>query len=226
MVYAPSPRCRGAAGWAAPGRRAQVTRRAWLARALAAPPALALLGCAPQEAPRSRALDVSGASYGLDFRLTDPQGHERSLADYRGKVVMLFFGFVQCPDVCPMALQRGAEVLRLLGDDGSRIQGLFVSLDPERDSAQTLREYTAAFHPSFVGLRGDVQRTQQTAEHFKVYYRKVPFAGSYTLEHSAMTYVYDPAGKLRLALRAELSAREAAADVAPLLPAAAGPAAG
>ena len=182
MVYAPSPRCRGAADRAAPGRRVPFTRRGWLACALAAPAALALPGCAPQEAPRSRALDVSGASYATDFHLTDPQGHERSLADYRGKVVMLFFGFVQCPDVCPMALQRGAEVLRLLGDDGSRIQGLFVSLDPERDSAQTLLEYTAAFHPSFVGLRGDVQRTQETAAHFKVYYRKVKTKGVHTFE--------------------------------------------
>ena len=178
-----------------------------------------------RDKPRSRALDVSGADYGRDFHLTDPQGHERSLADYRGKVVMLFFGFVQCPDVCPMALQRGAEVLSLLGDDGRRIQGLFISLDPERDSAQTLQEYTAAFHPSFVGLRGDAQRTKQTADHFKVYYRKLPFAGSYTLEHSAFTYVYDTAGKLRLALRAELSAREAADEVATLLPTAAASAA-
>jgi protein SCO1/2 len=189
-----------------------------LTRLLAAVPAVMSLACTPADKPRSRALDVSGAAYGRDFRLTDPQGHERTLADYRGKVVMLFFGFVQCPDVCPTALQRGAEVLRLLGDDGSRVQGLFVTLDPERDTRRRRCGPTpAAFHPSFVGLRADVQRTKETAEHFKVYYRKVPSAGTYTLEHSAMTYVYDPAGSLRLALRAELSAREAAADVAALL---------
>jgi protein SCO1/2 len=192
-----------------------------LTRLLAAVPAVMSLACTPADKPRSRALDVSGAAYGRDFRLTDPQGNERTLADYRGKVVMLFFGFVQCPDVCPTALLRGAEVLQLLGDDGSRVQGLFVTLDPERDTAETLLAYATAFHPSFIGLRADLQRTKETAEHFKVYFRKVPSGGTYTLEHSAMTYVYDPAGSLRLALRAELSAREVADDVALLLPPAA-----
>lgn len=192
-----------------------------MTRLLAAVPAVMSLACTPADKPRSRALDVSGAAYGRDFRLTDPQGNERTLADYRGKVVMLFFGFVQCPDVCPTALLRGAEVLQLLGDDGSRVQGLFVTLDPERDTAETLLAYATAFHPSFIGLRADLQRTKETAEHFKVYFRKVPSGGTYTLEHSAMTYVYDPAGSLRLALRAELSAREVADDVALLLPPAA-----
>lgn len=220
MVYAPSSRSRGATGRVAPHICA-LTRRGWLTQVFAAAPALPLLGCTPQDKPRSRALDISGAAYGRDFRLTDPQGHERSLADYRGKVVMLFFGFVQCPDVCPTALLRGAQVLELLGDDGSRVQGLFVSLDPERDSAEIVHAYATAFHPSFVGLRGDLQRTQATADHFKVYFRKVASGGSYTLEHTAITYVYDPAGNLRLALRTELNAREVADDVAPLLPPAA-----
>lgn len=217
MVYASGLACRGATLGVA--LRA-LTRRGWLRQALATASAGSLLGCTPQDKPRSRALDVSGAAYGRDFHLTDPQGRERSLADYRGKVVMLFFGFVQCPDVCPTALLRGAQALQLLGDDGSRVQGLFVSLDPERDSAEILQAYVTAFHPSFVGLRADLQRTQETANHFKVYFRKVASGGSYTLEHSAITYVYDPAGQLRLALRTELSAQEVAADVAPLLPAA------
>ena len=225
MVYASGPGCRGAAGGVAP-RACAWTRRGWLTQVLAATPAFSLLGCAPQDKPRSRALDVSGAAYGRDFRLTDPQGRERSLADYRGKVVMLFFGFVQCPDVCPTALLRGAQVLELLGDDGRRVQGLFVSLDPERDSAEIVQAYATAFHPSFVGLRADLQRTQETADHFKVYFCKVASGGSYTLEHTAITYVYDPAGSLRLALRAELSAREVAESVAPLMPAAAAPRAG
>ncbi len=179
------------------------------------------MACSPSPAPRSRGLDVSGAPYGLDFRLQDPAGQERSLADYRGKVVMLFFGFVQCPDVCPTALFRGAEVLRLLGDDGSRVQGLFVTLDPERDTPDILKAYAAAFHPSFVGLRADLPRTQETAKHFKVFFRKVPANGSYTLDHSAVTYVYDATGHLRLALRAEMTAQEVADDIARLLPAAA-----
>ena len=217
MVYVPGPRCTGATLAPASVPPLWLARRNWLIHVLVAAPAVLSLACTPQDKPRSRALDVSGAAYGRDFRLTDPQGQERTLADYRGKVVMLFFGFVQCPDVCPAALLRGAEVLQLLGDDGSRVQGLFVTLDPERDTAETLLAYASAFHPSFVGLRADPQRTQETADHFKVYYRKVPSGGTYTLEHSAMTYVYDPAGSLRLALRAELSAREVADDVAALL---------
>ena len=162
---------------------------------------------------------MSGAKYGLDFHLQDTEGRERSLADFRGKVVLLFFGFVQCADVCPAALLRGAEVLRLLGDDGSRIQGLFVTLDPDRDTPETLKAYTEAFHTSFVGLRADPQRTKETAEHFKVFFRKVPSGGSYTLEHTAITYVYDATGKLRLAMRSEVTARDVADDVAALLPA-------
>mgnify|MGYP003738788489 CR=1 FL=1 len=184
-----------------------------------------MLGCAPTERPQSRALDISGANYGLDFHLWDPQGHERSLSDFRGKVVMLFFGFVQCADVCPAAMYRGAEALKLLGDDGSRVQGLFVTLDPERDTAEIVKAYAEVFHPSFVGLRADLQRTQETAKHFKVYFRKVPGGGgSYSLDHTAITYVYDPAGRLRLALRSEMSAQEVANDLARLLPAAPTPA--
>jgi protein SCO1/2 len=148
------------------------------------------------------------------------------LADFRGKVVLLFFGFVQCPDVCPAALARAAEVMQLLGDDGSKVQTLFITVDPERDTPETLQAYTAAFHPSFIGLRGDLLRTKETADHFKVYYRKVPTAGSYTIEHTAMTYAFDPAGRLRLALRPELGAKDVAQDVAALLQAAAGAGAG
>ncbi len=184
--------------------------------------ALALAGCAPKEAPSARGLDITGANYGLDFHLDDTQGRSRSLAEFRGKVVLLFFGFVQCPDVCPAALARAAEVMSLLGDDGSKVQTLFVTVDPERDTPATLQAYTAAFHPSFIGLRGDLLRTKETADHFKVYFRKVPTAGSYTIEHTAMTYAFDPAGRLRLALRPELAAKDVAADVAALLKAAPG----
>ncbi len=198
-----------------------ISRRAWLG----VWPAAALLGCSPAEKPQSRALDISGANYGLDFHLADPQGRERSLADFRGKVVMLFFGFVQCSDVCPAAMFRGAEALKLLGDDGSRVQGLFVTLDPERDTAEIVKAYAEVFHPSFVGLRADLQRTQETAKHFKVYFRKVPGGGgSYSLDHTAITYVYDPEGRLRLALRSEMTAQDVANDLARLLPAATTPA--
>jgi protein SCO1/2 len=189
------------------------SRRVCLALAAAA----WLAGCSPRQGSAQRSLDITGASYGQDFRLTDPQGRERTLADFRGKVVLLFFGFVQCPDVCPAAMARAAEVLALLGDDGSKVQGLFVTVDPERDTPEVLQAYTAAFHPSFIALRGDLVRTKETAEHFKVFYRKVPTAGSYTMDHTAISYAFDAEGKLRLAFRPEMSAREVADDVAVLL---------
>lgn len=204
---APRQATQGLPGWLA--------RRTWL-RALPLA-AATLVGCAPADKPRSRSLDVSGARYGLDFHLQDPQGAERSLADFRGKVVLLFFGFVQCADVCPMALYRNAEVLRLLGDDGRRLQGLFVTLDPERDTPELVKAYAENFHPSFVGLRADLPRTRDTAEHFKVYFRKVSTSGGYTLDHSSLTYVYDASGALRLAASTTMTVRELADDLAPLL---------
>jgi len=190
------------------------SRRAWLGACAVA--ALSW-GCSPDGKPSPNSLDITGASYGKDFRLTDAQGRERSLADFRGKVVMLFFGFTQCSDVCPTALAAAAEVLQILGDDGSRVQVLFVSLDPERDTPVILQAYVTSFHPSFIGLRGDLARTAETAEHFKVFYRKVTMGGSYTLDHSAITYVFDTAGQLRLASRPGQAAAKLAEDVRQLL---------
>lgn len=172
---------------------------------------------ARQEAKSFAALDVTGANYGQDFRLADPDGRLRSLADFRGRAVLLFFGFTQCPDVCPTALARAAEVRRLLGDDAGRLQVIFVTLDPERDSADMLRAYTAAFDPAFLGLRTDPEGTRQVAEAFKVFYRKVPTGGSYTLDHSALSYVFDADGRLRLAVPHDLPAEKLAADLRILL---------
>jgi protein SCO1 len=160
-----------------------------------------LAGCSREIAPASAAIDLTGADYGKDFRLQDTSGRWRTLADYRGKVVLLFFGFTQCPDVCPSAMMQAVEVLKQLGDDGTKVQVLFVSLDPERDTPEVLRAFVASFHPSFVALRGDVDLTRKTADDFKVFYRKVPLAGSYTIDHSAMVYLYDARGRLRRALR-------------------------
>lgn len=174
-------------------------------------------GCAPNDKPSPNSLDITGASYGKNFQLTDAQGKARTLADFRGKVVLLFFGFTQCPDVCPTALASAVEVLQTLGDDGSKIQVLFVSLDPERDTPPILQAYVSSFHPSFIGLSADLTRTAEVAADFKVFYRKVPMGGSYTLDHSAITYVYDTTGQLRLASRpGQLSAR-LAQDVKQLL---------
>ncbi len=164
-------------------------------------------------APGFRGIDLTGAPYGRDFRLTDADGRERTLADYKGKAVLLYFGFVQCPDVCPTALIRAAEVKKLLGADGDKLQVIFITVDPERDTPEVIKAYTAAFDPSFVGLYGDAQRTRATADEFKVYYRAVPTGSSYTMDHSALSYVFDPQGRLRLALRHEQKADDYAHDI-------------
>jgi protein SCO1/2 len=189
-----------------------------LARVLAVFGLLALLlvtGCQRAEDDRAafRGLDLTGASYGRDFRLTDPEGRERTLADFKGRAVLLYFGFPQCPDVCPTALTRAAEAKRLLGSEGERLQVIFVTIDPERDLPPVLKAYTAAFDPTFLGLYGDAERIRQTAEHFKVYYKKVPTGGSYTMDHSTLSYVFDPQGRLRLALRHEQNAQDYAHDL-------------
>lgn len=163
--------------------------------------------------PGFRGIDLTGAPYGRDFRLTDADGRERALAHYKGKAVLLYFGFVQCPDVCPTALIRAAEVKKLLGADGDKLQVIFITVDPERDTPEVIKAYTAAFDPSFVGLYGDAQRTRATADEFKVYYRAVPTGSSYTMDHSALSYVFDPQGRLRLALRHEQKADDYAHDI-------------
>jgi len=151
------------------------------------------------------------------FALTNHEGRASTLADFKGQAILLFFGFTQCPDVCPMALVRASEIKQLLGEDGKRLQVLFVTLDPERDTPEILKAYTTAFDPAFIGLYGDLERTQETARHFKVYFKKVPTGSSYTLDHTALSYVYDPAGVLRLALRHNQSAQECADDIRQLL---------
>ena len=164
-----------------------------------------------------KGIDVTGASYGRDFALTDFNGQPRTLADYRGKVVMLYFGFAQCPDVCPTALTRASEVMKKIGADASQVQVLFVTVDPERDTAELLREYMAAFDPSFVALRGSAEQIQATATEFRVYYKKVPTGSSYTMDHTALSYLFDRQGRMRVVLRHEQTADEYAADIARLL---------
>jgi len=166
---------------------------------------------------RFNGVDITGANYAQDFRLTDADGRERTLADFKGKAVMMFFGFTQCPDVCPTALVRAAEIKRLLGSDGDRLQVIFVTVDPERDSPVVLKAYTQAFDPSFIGLYGDLQRTSETAKDFKVFYKKVPTGSSYTMDHSAFSYVFDPKGKIRIVLRHEQGAQECADDLRTIL---------
>ena len=156
-------------------------------------------GCSP-DAPKFMASDVTGTTFGRDFALTDHTGKARTLADYRGKVVVLFFGYTQCPDVCPTTLSELAEVMRRLGPDAKKVQVLFATIDPERDTAELLSNYVPAFDPSFVGLYGDAAATARTAKEFKVIYQKQPgpTPSTYTMDHSAGTFVFDPKGRLRL----------------------------
>ncbi|WP_406626314.1 SCO family protein [Acidovorax sp. SDU_ACID1] len=178
---------------------------------------LSLAGCKRAPSQQFHGVDITGATYAKDFSLTDPNGKTRTLADFKGKAIMMFFGFTQCPDVCPTALVRAATVKQLLGADGDRLQVIFVTVDPERDTPEILKAYTAAFDPSFLGLYGDLKHTEETAKDFKVFYKKVPTGSSYTMDHSALSYVYDPDGKLRLVLRHTQSAEEYAADLRQLL---------
>lgn len=177
-----------------------------------------LLGaCKRSAAPVFHGNDITGAQFAQDFRLTDPDGKERTLADFRGKAVAVFFGYTQCPDVCPTALSRAVEVKRLLGPDAGRFQVVFVTVDPERDTPVVLKAYMAAFDPGFIALYGSPQRIADTATSYRVMYRKVPTASSYSMDHTSSTFVYDPDGNLRLQLRHAMSARDFADDIRTLL---------
>ncbi|MGO1070891.1 SCO family protein [Lysobacter sp. CA199] len=181
--------------------------------------AMAMLSACGRARPLSlHGIDLSHHSgFGQDFRLLDPQGRERSLADFRGKPVLLFFGFTLCPDVCPTALTRAVQIRKLLGRDGDRLQVLFVTLDPERDTPQVLQTYTRAFDPDFLGLYASPQRIAETAKAFRVVYAKVPTGSTYTIDHSALSYVYDAGGTLRMALRHEQSAADCVHDIRQIL---------
>jgi protein SCO1 len=158
-----------------------------------------LAACAP-DGPKFQSSDVTGATFGRDFQLMDAAGKPRTLADYRGKAVVIFFGYTQCPDVCPTTLAELAEVMKRLGPDADRVQVLFVTVDPQRDTPELLSKYVPAFDSRFAGLYGDAAATERTAKEFKIIYQKQPGAtpGTYSVDHSAGTYIYDPQGRLRL----------------------------
>jgi protein SCO1/2 len=179
------------------GRRRPLSR--WLAAAAMLATALTLAACAPSP-PKFLASDITGSAFGQDFSLPDASGKRRSLADFRGKVVVVFFGYTHCPDVCPTTLAELAETMKRLGADASRVQVLFITVDPARDTPEVLAQYVPAFDKRFTALRGDPAELAATAKAFKVIYQKQPGTtpGSYTMDHSAGTYIYDPQGRLRL----------------------------
>ena len=167
--------------------------------------------------PSFKGIDITGADYARGFSLTDFNGQTRTLADFQGRVVMLYFGFVQCPDVCPTALTRAAVVMERLGPQAADLQVIFVTVDPERDTPELLREYMAAFHPSFLALTGNAEQIAQTAKDFRAFYKKVPTGSSYTMDHTALSYLFDRQGRIRVALRHEQTADDYTADVLALL---------
>jgi len=180
--------------------------------------AAALAACSP-EGPKFKSTDISGATFGRELALTGHDGKPRTLADFRGRIVVLFFGYTHCPDICPTTLVEMAEVMKKLGQDAARVQVLFVTLDPERDTPEVLAKYVPAFDPAFLGLSGDAAATQRAAQEFKIFYEKRAGSSpsSYTIDHSGQSYVIDPQGRLRLFVRHDHIAQDLAEDLRTLL---------
>jgi protein SCO1/2 len=184
--------------------------------------ALTLAACdkgvgAPKPKASFKSVDITGAEYARTLVLPDFDGQVRDLAQFKGKVVFLFFGFTQCPDVCPTTMAELAEVRRRLGPDGDRIQGVFVTVDPERDAPPVLKAYLQSLDKSFIGLRGTVAQTEAAAREFKVFYQKVPTKTGYTMDHTAGAFVFDPEGQVRLFVRYGLGVDALTADIKQLL---------
>ncbi|MFY7976162.1 MAG: SCO family protein [Rubrivivax sp.] len=166
-----------------------------------------------------KSVDITGADYARELNLTDSRGTRRSLAEFRGRIVVVFFGFTQCPDVCPTTLVELAEIRKALGPDGERVQGIFVTVDPERDTPEVVQAYVDNFGAGFVALRGTLDETRAVAKHFRVYFNKVPgkTEGSYTLDHTAGSYVFDTQGRIRLFTRHGMGPEALKSDLSRLL---------
>jgi protein SCO1/2 len=190
--------------------------------ALAALAAVALVACdrPPATAPLAfKAIDITGAEYAKGFDLPDADGKRRTLADFKGKVTVVFFGFTHCPDVCPTTMVELAAVKKALGADGERVQGIFITVDPERDTAPLLKSYVENFGGGFVALRGTPEETKAVAKQFKVFYAKVPGSteGNYTIDHTAGSYIFDAKGQVRLFTRYGSGAEALTSDLKALL---------
>ncbi len=179
---------------------------------------VALTGCSPDK-PAFKAVDITGADYAQGWTLSDQDGQVRTLKDFAGKAVVVFFGFTQCPDVCPTALQEIAQAKQLLGPDGAKLQGIFITVDPERDTPELLKAYVANFGTDFVALRPTLEQLPKVTKDFKIYYKKVEgkTPTSYTMDHSAGSFTFDPQGRIRLYNRHASGAETLAADVKILL---------
>ena len=176
-----------------------------------------IAGCGPS-GPKFKNTDITGADFARELSLTDHTGKPRTLADFRVKVIVVFFGYMHCPDVCPTTLAELKSIVAGLGDQGKRVQVLFVTVDPERDTRELLAQYVPAFHPDFLGLYGDKEQLAKTAKEFRVYYQKVPGSrpDNYSMDHTAGSYVFDPSGRIRL-LVGNTKTGTLAADIRTLL---------
>ena len=190
------------------------TRRTLLMAALA----MAVSACAPEK-PSFKAIDLTGADYAQGFQLQDQFGQERTLADFKGQVVVVFFGYTQCPDFCPTTLSDWVQVKKALGENGKKLQAVFITVDPERDTPEVQKDYMANFDPSFLALIPTLETLPALAKNFKIYYKKVPgpTPTSYTMDHQAGTYMYDTEGRLRLYARYGLGPAAMAEDIGKLL---------
>ena len=179
---------------------------------------LALLACSPEK-PRFQSIDLTGADYAKGFSLPDQLGQTRTLADFKGKVVLVFFGFTQCPDFCPTTLSEMAQIKKDLGPLGDKMQAIFITLDPERDTPELLQAYMGNFDPSFIALVPSLNDLPTLSKDYKIYYKKVAGAtpANYTLDHSAGTYIYDTEGHLRLYARYGMGMPALTADIQQLL---------
>jgi protein SCO1/2 len=177
-----------------------------------------LTGCGNSNAlPFKYGKDMSNEIIGRNFRLKDSQGNVKTLSSFRGFMPMIFFGFTQCPAVCPTALARAAQIRKLMGADGDSFQVVFITLDPERDTPQVIDAYVKAFDPTFVALSGTLEETAATAKEFGVFFEKVPLGDTYTISHTSTSYVYDTRGVLRLGLSHRLSAQQCTDDLLTLM---------
>jgi protein SCO1/2 len=178
-----------------------------------------LVACADKKVAFS-SVDITGATYAQDFSLPDSDGKTRTMKDFAGKVVVVFFGFTQCPDVCPTTMAEVSSVKKALGKDGDKLQAVFISIDPERDTAPVLKAYVENFDASFVGLRpASAEALADAAKAFKIYYKKTEgkTPSTYTMDHTAASYVFDPKGRVRLFTRYGSGADKLTEDVKQLL---------
>ena len=176
---------------------------------------LLLLACGDKPLP-FKAKPVADMPIATNFTLTDQFGQPRSLSDFRGSIVSLFFGFTHCPDVCPTHLARQAEVMRQLGPLASKVNVLFVTLDPERDTPEALKAYMDAFDPRFIALAGSPDDTARIAKQYKIFWQKTPLPGSalvYTIDHTTNSFVIDGQGRVRLIVPHEMPATDVSHDL-------------